>query len=79
MGTASVHYDTTQPEQVDIPRERDDELFFRTDRPEYGIYTDGDPNAPHAKQMRGGQFRDVTAWVPKAGTAPATQPLPPQE
>jgi hypothetical protein len=54
-----------------------DGLFFRTDEPQYSFYNSDGSNLPVAQQKRGGQFRDVAAWVPREGTAvgPTTQAL----
>jgi hypothetical protein len=42
-----------------------DGLFFPTDEPRYGFYRYDGSHLPLAEQKHGGQFRDVTAWVPK--------------
>ena len=54
-----------------------DGLFFRIDGPQYGFYAYDGTKLHLAEQKHGGQFRDLAAWTPKAGTAagPTTRPL----
>jgi hypothetical protein len=44
-----------------------DGLFYRVDRPEYGFYSVHPSDPSPALRLHGGQFRDVTAWLPAAG------------
>lgn len=43
-----------------------DGLFFRTDEPLYGFTVGDGSTRPMAERKEGGQFRDVTAWMPPA-------------
>jgi hypothetical protein len=44
-----------------------DGLFYRADRPEYGFYSVRPLDPSPVLRLHGGQFRDVTAWLPAAG------------
>ena len=48
-----------------------DGLFFRTDQPYFSFY--------NQREKQGGQFRDITVWMPKSDAVvpPTTQPLVP--
>ena len=48
-----------------------DGLFYRTDEPQYGFYTNDGSDFPAKQQIEGGQFRDVSLWP-----VPAVRPSP---
>ena len=48
-----------------------DGLFYRTDAPQYGFYTNDGSDLPARQQIEGGQFRDVSLWP-----VPAVKPSP---
>jgi hypothetical protein len=53
-----------------------DGLLVRFDQPLYSFYTGDGSSAPRKDQKQGGQFRDLSRWVPDSSKpAPTTQPL----
>ncbi|HEX8342002.1 MAG TPA: sigma-70 family RNA polymerase sigma factor [Tepidisphaeraceae bacterium] len=58
------------------PETPGDELFYRTDAPQYGFYGPAGA-AAESPAKDGGQFRDVSAWRPAdpTSTTPTTRPL----
>lgn len=43
-------------------------LMYRVDEPQYSFYSGDGSARPHAEQVRGGQFRDLTLWEGTPGT-----------
>ena len=70
-----------RPDHLDRPlvysRENSrDGLFFFAQQPYYTFYRGDGTSRPLSSQKSGGQFRDVSRWLPAAGWLPTTQPLP---
>jgi hypothetical protein len=55
----------------------DDGLFIRTDRPLFSYYNGDGSSKPLKQQKHGGEFRDVTSWMPLEAkiAGPTTQEL----
>ena len=51
-----------------------DGLFYRIDEPQYDLYFGDGSNLPAKQRKEGGQFRDVTRWVPtRTNRSPTTR------